>query len=76
MQAVEQKMPRRGRRDARSHGAGEPDGRLDAGRRHQGRGAVDQGRGGRGQRRIEEAKANLATRQEWLSEAEKSAGRR
>jgi Domain of Unknown Function (DUF349) len=28
------------------------------------------------QRRIEEAKANLATRQEWLAEAEKSAGRR
>lgn len=28
------------------------------------------------ERRIEEAKANLATRQEWLAEAEKSAGRR
>jgi hypothetical protein len=28
------------------------------------------------QARIEEAKANLATRQEWLAEAEKSAGRR
>jgi hypothetical protein len=28
------------------------------------------------QRRIEEARANLATRQEWLAEAEKSAGRR
>ena len=28
------------------------------------------------ERRIEEAKANLATRQEWLSEAEKSAPRR
>jgi 6-phosphofructokinase len=27
-------------------------------------------------RRIDEAKANLATRQEWLAEAEKSAGRR
>ena len=28
------------------------------------------------QRRIDEAQANLATRREWLAEAEKSAGRR
>jgi hypothetical protein len=28
------------------------------------------------ERRIEEARSNLATRQEWLAEAEKSAGRR